>query len=119
MAEKPEDLNLPNAVISRLMKEVVRYIHQDNCMQIEEGLLTIYLGPVFKFTVVYHGTPKISSIQQTGIFAICGENFPGILLEKTILPNTPHQTKNIDCTLVKGIRGHRHLGFVFHRGIWP
>ncbi len=26
MAEKPEDLNLPNAVITRLIKEVVRMI---------------------------------------------------------------------------------------------
>lgn len=27
MAEKPEDLNLPNAVISRLVKETVSYVH--------------------------------------------------------------------------------------------
>ena len=30
MAEKPEDLNLPNAVISRLVKETVSYMYTVN-----------------------------------------------------------------------------------------
>lgn len=32
MAEKPEDLNLPNAVISRLVKEAVSYVTCELCI---------------------------------------------------------------------------------------
>ena len=35
MAEKPEDLNLPTAVVGRLIKEVVRtFIFNEKCLMI-------------------------------------------------------------------------------------
>ena len=50
MAEKPEDLNLPNAVISRLVKETVSYVHR-------QYIFTSKLYIILKFSFlpeIYH-----------------------------------------------------------------
>ena len=58
MAEKPEDLNLPNAVISRLVKETVSYMYTVN----------VYLPQIIYNLKVQLFTRNISLYASSGGF---------------------------------------------------